>query len=153
MARVKIVLRQAVAKLGEPGDIVSVAGGYARNFLIPRGLAVPATKGNVRHAETWKTSRATKDAKDLSSAEELRARLSAQPFALTAQAGPDGRLFGSVTAADVAEAVNRQIGVELDRRDIDFEPIKHLGMHEVRISLHPEVTAEVTVEVSEATSG
>jgi len=150
MARVKIVLRQAVAKLGEPGDVVSVAGGYARNYLIPRGLAVPATKGNLRHAETWATSRATKDAKVLSSAEELKRRLAAQPFAVTAQAGPDGRLFGSVTAADVAEAVNKQIGVELDRHNIDLEPIKHLGMHEVRISLHPEVTAEVTVEVAEA---
>ena len=150
MARVKIVLRQAVAKLGEPGDIVSVAGGYARNYLIPRGLAVPATKGNMRHAETWRDSKATKLAKALSSAEELKKTLAAQTFSVTAQAGPDGRLFGSVTAADVAEAVQKQLGIELDRHNIELEPIKHLGMHEVSISLHPEVTAEVTVEVAEA---
>ncbi|MEX0874961.1 MAG: 50S ribosomal protein L9 [Actinomycetota bacterium] len=150
MSRVKIVLRQPVDKLGEPGDIVSVAGGYARNFLIPRGLAVPATKGNIRHAETWASSRATKDAKALSQAEELKTKLGSKPLVVTAQAGPDGRLFGSVTAADVAGAINDQLGVEVDRHKVELEPIRHTGVHTARVTLHPEVTAEVAVEVGEA---
>jgi large subunit ribosomal protein L9 len=151
MARMKIVLRQAVAKLGEAGDQVSVAGGFARNYLIPRGLAVPATKGNIKQALDWQNSRSTREAKDLSGAEQLKSKLGATPLTVTAQAGPDGRLFGSVTAADVSAAIAAQLGTEIDRHAIELpEPIKHLGVHEVQVRLHGEVTAEVTVEVTAA---
>jgi len=151
MARVKVVLREPVEKLGDPGDIVTVAGGFARNFLIPRGLAVAATKGNVKQAETWAAGRSAKVAKELADATALKARLEAQPVRLTANAGPDGRLFGSITNAAVAEGISRDFGIEIDRHAIELaEPIRHLGMHEVRVNLPAEVTAVVTVEAVEA---
>lgn len=149
MARMKIVLRQPVPKLGEPGEVVSVAGGYARNFLIPRGLAVPATKGNLKQATDWQNSKSTREAKEKSGAEQLRAKLAAAPVEVSAQAGPDGRLFGSITAADIAAAIASQHGIDVDRHSIELsEPIRHLGVHEVRIRLHAEVGAEVTVQVA-----
>jgi len=147
VAKMKIVLKQAVPNLGDAGDQVSVAGGYARNYLIPRGAAVPATKGNVAQADTWRNSKTAKDARERTTAEQLRAKISSAPLAVTAQAGPDGRLFGSVTAADVAQAINGQFGVEIDRHQVELEPIKHLGVHEVKVTLHPEVSAEIPVEV------
>jgi large subunit ribosomal protein L9 len=151
VARVKVVLRQPVTKLGDPGDLVTVSGGYARNFLIPRGLAVPATKGNLKQAEDWAKSKGAKAAKDLSNAEGLKAKLESQALGVTAQAGPDGRLFGSVTSSDVAEALAAQLGVTIDRHDLELsEPIRHLGNHQVQVKLHPEVAATVTVEVSAA---
>jgi large subunit ribosomal protein L9 len=151
MAKMKIVLRQAVSKLGEVGDVVSVSGGYARNYLIPRGLAVPATKGNVRQSEDWKESKSTRVAKAKASAEELRERLQAAPVRVETQAGPDGRLFGSVTAANIAEAIAARDGVEIDRHAIELtEPIRHLGIHEVDVALGTEVSARVTVEVAAA---
>lgn len=147
MARMKVVLKEPVEKLGDAGDLVTVAGGYARNFLIPRGLAVAATKGALKHAEHWAKSQGSREAKERSGAEELKAKLEAQPLRVTAQAGPDGRLFGSVTANDVSQALASQAGIQIDRHDIDLEPIKSLGVHTARISLHPEVVAELTVEV------
>ena len=151
MARVKVVLRQPVTKLGDPGDTVIVSGGYARNYLIPRGLAVPATKGNLKQASDWAKSRASREAKERTDADALRAKLEGQSLQVTAQAGPDGRLFGSVTAADVSEALKAQLGVEIDRHTIELaEPIRHLGVHTVKVPLHSEVDATVTVEVSAA---
>ena len=151
MAKMKVVLKQPVEKLGDPGDLVTVSGGYARNFLIPRGLAVVANKGNLKQAEDWATSKASRAAKERSGADQIKAKLEAQPLRVTAQAGPDGRLFGSVTASDVAEAIKDQVGVEIDRHDIQLaEPIRHLGVHEVTVPVHAEVSAAVTVEVSAA---
>lgn len=148
--KMKIILRQPVPKLGEIGDVITVAGGYARNFLLPRGLAVPATKGNLTQAETWRTSRAARESRELQQAGELKTRLEAQPLVIQAQAGPDGRLFGSVTAAQVAEAIAATVGVELDRHTIQLaEAIRHLGLHEIHVPLHSDVVAQVTVEVVE----
>lgn len=152
--RTKVILRQPVAQLGDIGDIVTVAGGYARNYLIPRGLAVAATRGNVKHAETWRQSRTARESKERSQAESLRTKLEAQPLSIPAQAGPDGRLFGSVTAAQIAEAIHATTGVEIDRHRIDLaEPIRHLGLHEVRVPMAADVVAQVTVEVVEAAAG
>jgi large subunit ribosomal protein L9 len=153
MSKMKIVLKQAVDKVGDAGDQVTVAGGFARNFLIPRGMAVPATKGNVKQADLWRNSKASQAAREKLSAEQLRDKLRSAPLTVTAQAGPDGRLFGSVTAADVAAAIAAQLGVEVDRRTIELEPIKHVGVHDVRVSLHPEVSAEIPVEVLAASAG
>jgi large subunit ribosomal protein L9 len=145
---VKVVLRQPVSKLGDPGDLVTVSGGYARNFLIPRGLAVVANKGNLKQASDWAKSKGAKAAKELSGAEALRDKLASRALNVTAQAGPDGRLFGSVTSSDVADALKAQLDVEIDRHDLELaEPIRHLGNHEVRVKLHPEVEATITVEV------
>jgi large subunit ribosomal protein L9 len=150
MARVKVVLREDVPKLGAIGEIVSVAGGYARNFLIPRGLAVPATKGNVKQAETWRESKSARAANAVREAEGVRVRLEAQPLEVKAQAGPDGRLFGSITAAQVAEAIKESLDIDLDRHEVQLaDPIRHLGFHEVEIRLHAEVMAKVTVEAVE----
>ena len=150
MARMKIVLRQPVPKLGDPGDLVVVSGGYARNYLIPRGLAVPATKGNLKQAQDWQQSRSTREAKEASAAQTTKARLESQPVSVTAQAGPEGRLFGSVTAADIASAISAVHGVDVDRHKIELaEPIRHLGVHNVTVPLHAEVAAQVTVEVTQ----
>lgn len=151
--RTKVILRQLVAQLGDVGDIVTVAGGYARNYLFPRGLAVAATKGNVKHADTWRSSRATREGRERTNADELKSKLEAQPLTVTAQAGPDGRLFGSVTAAQISEAISTTLGADIDRHTIDLpEPIRHLGLHEVQVRVHAEVTAQVTVEVIEGSA-
>jgi large subunit ribosomal protein L9 len=147
----KVVLREPVEKLGDPGDVVTVAGGFARNFLIPRGLAVVANKGNLKQAADWATSRGAKDAKARSSAEGLKAKLESVQLQVSAQAGPDGRLFGSITANDISEALRTQAGAEIARHDIELaEPIRHLGIHTVTVSLGSDVDARVTVEVSAA---
>lgn len=151
MARVKVVLKEKVEKLGEAGDIATVAAGFARNFLIPRGLAVPATKGNVKQSETWRRTREERAGRERAAAEEVRARLEAAPLRVPAQAGPDGRLFGSITPADVAAAVKAALQIELDRHDLHIdEPIRHLGFHEVQVRLHGDVAAKITVEAVEA---
>lgn len=151
MSRMKIVLRQPVPKLGDAGELVTVSGGYARNYLFPRGLAVPATKGNLKQAQDWQNSKGAKEARERNSADALKGKLEAQAVSVTAQAGPDGRLFGSVTAADVSEALASQLATEIDRHSLELsEPIRHLGVHQVRVRLHPEVTAEIRVEVAAA---
>ena len=147
MAKMKIVLKQPVTSLGDAGDQVSVAGGYARNYLIPRGLAVPATKGNLAQAETWRNSKSAKATREVHGAEQLLDKISSAPLTIAAQAGPDGQLFGSVTAAQVAEQIKATFDVDLDRHAIELEPIKHLGVHDVTVKLHPEVSAQIPVEV------
>lgn len=146
MARVKIVLKESVAKLGEAGEVVTVSGGYARNFLIPRGVAVPANKGNLKQAEAWARSQSTRNAKTLAEATAVKDKLEATPLKLTANAGPDGRLFGSITTSQIADAL-AQLGLTVDRHTIELEePIRHLGVHEVRVTLPADVVATVTVE-------
>ena len=152
MARMKIVLKEPVEKLGNAGDLVTVAGGFARNYLIPRGLAVAATKGALKQAEHWAKSQNEREEKERTQAEDLKRRLESFPLKLTARAGPDGRLFGSVTANDVAQAINAQHETQIDRHDVELEPIRSLGVHTARIPLFGDTVAEVTVEVAE-TSG
>jgi large subunit ribosomal protein L9 len=145
---VKIVLREDVETLGRKGDLLDVADGYARNFLVPRGLAMRATKGVVKQAESMRRSRVQRDERDRGSAEELAARLTGARIEVLARSGEGGRLFGSVTSSDIAEAVHKATGVELDRRKIDLpEPLKELGPAEVPVRLHPDVAANLQVEV------
>jgi large subunit ribosomal protein L9 len=144
----KIILQKEVDKLGAPGDIVQVADGFARNYLIPRGLASPASKGAVRHAERLKAGHEERLRRVKEEAEALAARLTKAPIRIAAQAGEDGRLFGSITAQDVAEELSRSLEHQVDRRRVHLEePIRSLGAHEVRVHLHPEVDASVTVDV------
>lgn len=151
MSRMKVVLRQDVENLGDIGAVVTVAGGYARNFLIPRGLAAPATKGNVKQSEDWRQGKRARASKQLREAGELRTRLEAQPLSVGAQAGPDGRLFGSITSTQISEAIASTLGAEVDRHVIELpEPIRHLGFHQVKVRLSPEITANVTIEAVEA---
>jgi large subunit ribosomal protein L9 len=145
---VKIVLRSDVANLGLRGDLVDVADGYARNYLVPRGLAMAATKGSVRQAEAMSRARAVRDVRDREGAQALKSQLEAARVTITARAGEGGRLFGSVTTSDVADAVEAQAHIPLDRRKLHLdEPIKSLGVHEIPIRLHAEVTATLTLEV------
>jgi large subunit ribosomal protein L9 len=145
---VKVVLREDVESLGHKGDLLDVADGYARNYLVPRGLAIVATKGVVQQAEAMRRNRQVRDARDRESAQELATRLAAAPIEVKARAGEGGKLFGSVTAADIVAAVKARAGVELDRRKVTLaEPLKALGPAEVPVELHPEVTATLAVEV------
>ena len=144
----KIILQKEVEKLGVPGDVVTVADGYARNFLVPRGMAIPASKGAVRHAESLRRAHDTRVNKAKAEAEEFATRLAAKPIVVKARAGEDGRLFGSITTADLAEEIAGQAGETIDRRDIHLEePIRSLGTHEVSIRLHPEVDATLSIQV------
>ncbi|HEX9530683.1 MAG TPA: 50S ribosomal protein L9 [Acidimicrobiales bacterium] len=145
----RIVLRADVDDVGKKGDILEVSDGYARNFLIPKGHAIRATDGVVAQAASMRRSRDIKDARDRSSAETVARTLVPAVIRISARSGTEGRLFGSVTAADVVEAVRAQTGVELDRRRLHMaEPIKTLGSHEVPVKLHSEVEFRVTVEVT-----
>ena len=143
----KVILQREVEKLGVPGDVVEVKSGYARNFLIPRGLAVVATKGGTRHAERLSKTHQDRVQNARLEVETAAAALAAQPISLPARAGEDGRLFGSVTAADVAAELAKN-GTEVDRRDVRLEePIRSVGAHEVQVHLAHDVVATVTVEV------
>lgn len=144
----RVVLRADLPQVGKKGDIVEVADGYARNYLIPRGLAFAATPGVVAQAAAMRRSRDLKDANDRSAAEEVARHLAPKIVTVTARAGKDGRLFGSVTSADVVEAVAKQTGVTLDRRKIQLhDPIKSLGTHSVPVKLHSDVEFFVNIEV------
>jgi large subunit ribosomal protein L9 len=144
----KVILQREVDRLGSPGDIVQVADGYARNYLIPRGMAAPATKGAVRHAERLKTGHEERTRREKTEAEALASRLGKTPVRLAAQAGEDGRLFGSITSHQIADAMVDQLAEKVDHRRVRLEePIRSLGAHEVKVHLHPEVDASLTVEV------
>lgn len=144
----KVILQRAVEKLGDPGDVVEVADGYARNYLLPRGLAVKATKGGVKHVESLKRAHAARVQKAKAEAEQVAARLAATPIRVRARVGEEGKLFGSVTASDVAEAILEQTGIRVDRHDVHLpEPIRSVGAHEVRVHLFPEVDPILTVQV------
>jgi large subunit ribosomal protein L9 len=144
----KIILQKEVEKLGVPGDVVDVADGYARNYLIPRKLAIPATRGGVKHAESLRQAHQTRVEKAKVEAEAVADRLTASPLRMTARAGEDGRLFGSITANHVADELRKATGVEVDKRRVNLpDAIRSVGTHEVQIHLHPEVDATVTVEV------
>lgn len=144
----KVVLRDDVENIGRKGDLIEVTDGFARNFLVPRGLAMKATKGVVQQAEAMRRNREARDARDREAAQALADQLTGKRIELRARAGEGGRLFGSVTSADVADAVRAQTGVELDRRKTQLaEPLKELGAVEVPVKLHADVEVTLTVDV------
>ena len=144
----KVILRSDVDKLGRKGDVVTVADGFARNYLVPRGLAMKAGRGEVAQASAMRRSREQREARDRESAEEVSSRLTAVKISIPAKAGAEGRLFGSVTTAEIAAAVVAATGIEVDRRKVTLdEPIKTLGVHEVPIRLHADVETRIAVEV------
>lgn len=143
----KVILREDVENLGRGGELVEVKAGFGRNFLLPRGLAVVANPENIREIEHQKAVASAKAAKMKASAEALAKRLSDTPLTLKRKAGEQDKLFGSVTAIDLAEAL-AQRGLAIDRRSIDLaEPIKTLGDFEVPVKLHHEVVGKVKVKV------
>lgn len=144
----KLILTQEVTGLGGPGDIVEVAGGYARNYLVPRGLAMPWTRGAEKQIDLIRRARSAREIRGLDDAREAAGRLASLQVRLQTRAGGGGRLFGSVSPADIATAVKAAGGPELDRRRIEIKnPIKTVGAHQVTVRLHPEVTATLDVEI------
>ncbi|MEZ5144441.1 MAG: 50S ribosomal protein L9 [Acidimicrobiales bacterium] len=144
----KLVLRSDVEGVGKRGDIVDVADGYARNYLVPKGFAMAATPGVEAQAEQMRRARQLKDAADRSAAEEIAKVLVPAVINVTAKAGKEGRLFGSVTTTDIVDAVAAQTGIELDRKVLELaEPIKTTGTHAVPAKLHSDVQFQITLEV------
>lgn len=144
----KLILKQEVAGLGAPGDVVEVKDGYGRNFLVPRGLAISWTRGAEKEIALIKRGRQAREIQDLGSATQVRDQLERLAVTLPARAGESGRLFGSITVADIAGAITAAGGPDVDRRRIEIgNPIKTVGAHQVTVRLHPEVRATVTVDV------
>ena len=142
----KVLLREDIAGVGRRGDIVTVADGHARNFLLPKGKAIVATDGAVQQAEAMRRARDLREASARASAQTVAEVLGAKTFTVKAKAGNEGRLFGSVTAADIASALAAQAGVELNRKKIVADPIRTTGSHTATVRLHADV--ECTVKLS-----
>ena len=144
---VQVILREPVEHLGRRGDVVKVADGYARNYLLPRRLALPVTEANRRQVERERIIADARDAAERESAEAFAARLNQVVCVIARRVGETETLYGSVTAADVSAALHEQ-SFEVDRRKIQLaEPLKRLGEHAVAVKVHREVTAEVTVRI------
>ena len=144
----KVILQADVKKIGKKGDVVEVAEGYGRNYLIPRGLAVEASAGNLRHVAEVKKAEAVKADRELKEAERIGSALRDKAVQVPAKVGDGGRLFGSVTAQEIAEQLRKQFSVEIDKRKIEIkEPIKSLGTHPVVVKVHPKVHVSVQVNV------
>jgi len=144
----KLILTQEVSGLGAPGDVVEVAGGYGRNYLVPRGLAMRWSRGAEKQIELIKRARAAREIRSSEDARATAERLSGLRVRLQTRAGSGGRLFGSISTSDIAAAVKAAGGPELDRRKIEIgNPIKTVGAHQVAVRLHPEVSATLEVEV------
>lgn len=147
----ELILRSDVSGLGHRGDVVEVADGYGRNYLLPKGLAMKATAGTREQANSMAKARAVQDAIEREAAEGVATQLAGRTVTIAMRAGDEGRLFGSVTATDVADAVAAQVSIEVDRHDVVLEAaIKELGTHEVVLRPHPEVQIPLIVEVTPA---
>ena len=145
----KVVLRTDVPNVGKRGDMVDVANGFARNFLIPGGQAIAATDGIQQQASSMRRKRDLSDAKDREAAEVVARTLVPAVIKISAKAGTEGKLFGSVTTTEIVHAVQEQTGIELDRRKLQLhDAIKSVGTHEVPVQLHSDVKFQITVEVA-----
>lgn len=144
----KLILTQEVTGLGAPGDVVDVAAGYGRNYLIPRGFAMYWTRGAQKQIELIKRARSVREIRSLDDARHVVDELAGLTVRLETKAGDTGRLFGSISAADIVAAVKAAGGPELDRRRIEMRsPIKTVGAHQIAVRLHPEVSATLDIEV------
>ncbi len=144
----EIILREDIEKLGARGEVVKVAAGYARNYLLPKRLAVPANDSNRKIVEQERQAHLRREAKEKDEAQELGKILGAVTVTIAQKAGENDQLFGSVTAKDIAEALEKQ-NYTIDRRKIQLnEPIKQIGEHKVTVRLHREVPVEITVQVT-----
>ncbi len=147
----QVVLLERIARLGQMGDVVKVKDGYARNFLLPQGKALRATKANLTQFEANRAQLETRNLEAKTEAEGVNNKLDKQTFVVIRQAGDTGQLYGSVQTRDVAEAVTAG-GFSVDRRQVRLDkPIKVLGLHKVSIALHPEVLSTVTLNVARST--
>jgi large subunit ribosomal protein L9 len=144
----KLILTQEVTGLGAPGDVVEVKAGYGRNYLVPRKLATPWTRGSEQQIDNIRRARSAREIRSLDDAKEAAARLAGLKVRLSTRAGGGGRLFGSISTADIVAAVRTAGGPELDRRKVEVKaPIKTVGAHQVAVRLHPEISATIDIEV------
>lgn len=144
----KVILKQDVKELGKKDSLVNVSDGYAKNYLIPRGFAVEATAGNINEMKNKQQALAEKQKRELDKAKNICAALSGKSIKLSIKSGENGKLFGAVSGKDIADAVSKQLGIELDKKKIVLgEPIKTTGPHSVEAKLHAGVTAKFTVTV------
>jgi large subunit ribosomal protein L9 len=144
----KVILTKDVEGTGKAGEVKDVADGYARNYLLPRKLAVPASAGALKGVEQRQAAESKRAAAEETGARTLAERIQASPITVTAKVGDQGRLYGSITSADVADELGRRLGEPIDKRRIELsEPIRQLGRFEVPIRLHRAVTATLTVDV------
>jgi large subunit ribosomal protein L9 len=141
-----VILREDIAGVGRRGDIVTVADGHARNYLLPRGLALVASAGAIQQANSMRRARDLREANDRAAAHTVAEALTARSFTVKAKAGNEGRLFGSVTTADIVSALTAQAGVTLDRKKIVAQPIRTTGAHTALVRLHADV--ECTIKLS-----
>ncbi|MDI6889791.1 MAG: 50S ribosomal protein L9 [Thermodesulfovibrionales bacterium] len=143
----KVILKEDVKNLGKIGQIVNVAGGYARNYLVPKGLAIVANTKNIKSIEHEKRMLQEKSKRLKNSAQDLANRISTMTLSIKARAGEEGKLFGSVTTMDIAGALQNE-GIEIDKKKISLEePIKRLGSYSVNIKLHPEISVQLNIQV------
>jgi large subunit ribosomal protein L9 len=144
----KLILTNEVTGLGTAGDVVEVKDGYARNYLLPRGLATPWTKGGQRQLDQMHVARGKRAIASLEDAQALKASLESKPLVVAERAGENGRLFGAVTSQEVAATVQDQLGKEIDRRSVEFvTPIRSLGEHKATVRLHEDVFANLLIQV------
>jgi large subunit ribosomal protein L9 len=147
----KVILTQDVKNLGNEGDVKDVSDGYGRNYLIPKGLVVEATKGNLKEIEDQTKRLQKQKDREKTQAQALYDRLNGKGITVTARSGGGDKLFGAVTAKEVADALNKQFKVKLDKKKVDLgEPIKHLGEYPVKIKIYPLIQAEITIRVEAA---
>lgn len=147
MANAELLLLQPVENLGNEGDTITVKAGYARNFLLPRGIAIPVTRANRKQIEALQTRAEKRRAAELESAQEIEAKLNDMNIVFAVQTGPGGKMFGAVTAQDLIDKIAEQ-GVDLEKKQVSlYNPVKSLGKHTTRIRLHPEVSVDFEFEV------
>ena len=150
MSTTEIILTEKINNLGVEADVVKVKRGYARNFLVPRGLALEVTPATLKRLNLLKAKRAEREARELNESEELARKINKLKITMELETGATGKAFGSITAADIAERLNKDLGgsIEIDRHKIHLEkPIKESGEHEVQIKLHHDVTAKLNLNV------
>ncbi len=147
--QIKVLLTQDVNSLGKAGEVKRVARGYARNYLFPRGVAMLPTEGAMRHVEIMGKANAKRNAKLSADARALAEKMNATMLDFKAKVGEQGRLYGSITSQDIADALQQKLGMDVDRRKIELaEPLRQVGEHKVNIHLHSDVNATVNVNIT-----
>ena len=146
----KVILKADVKSLGKKGDLVNAGDGYARNFLLPKGLAVEANATAMNEFNNKEQSKKFHKAEEIKAAEEVKAQIDGKTFALKAKAGANGKLFGSVTAKDVAAKIKEEMNIDIDKRKISMTDIKAFGTYNAKVKLYNGIVANIKVKVSEA---
>ncbi|MEO5974592.1 MAG: 50S ribosomal protein L9 [Ilumatobacteraceae bacterium] len=144
----KVLLRSDIAGVGRRGDIITVSGGHARNFLLPKGLAIEATEGAITQAEAMRRSRDLREVADRSEAQSIGTTLSQHSFVISAKVGKEGRLFGSISSGDIIEAISQQTKFTIDRKKVNIStPIRTIGEHTVTVDLFADIKAEIKLQI------